>query len=81
MRIDLENSPWAVVLIAALFCLILMTLVVVTLVVLQVHANLGVLIAAMGVWASLVGSALTIGSVRARRAPDSDTSAEARTDA
>lgn len=67
MRIDLENSPWAVVLLVALACLVVMTLLIVVLVSLGAKVDTTPLLAGMGVWSSLVVSALGAGTIRARR--------------
>lgn len=67
MKIDLENSPWAVVLLVALICLVLMTLLIIVLVTFSAQVDTSPLLAGMGVWSSLVVSALGAGAIRARK--------------
>lgn len=67
MKVDLTDSPWAIVLIVALACLVFMTLLLVVLASLQVKGAAGPLLAGMGVWSSLVVTALGIGTTRAKR--------------
>lgn len=71
-KFDLENSPWTVVLVVALGCLVLMTLAVVLVVAAGGGVDTTPLLAAMGVWSTLVGTALTAGAMRARRHDGTD---------
>jgi hypothetical protein len=74
VKFYLENSPWAVALVVALGCLVLMTLVLTVAVALGAKIAAGPLLAGMGVWSGIVGTALTVGARRAakRNGADSD---------